>query len=469
MRKGWLRFIRIFIFIVVSIPVGWIAVDFFVQFDSELRTQAKFYIEKGKELRSFRNHSGAAEQFRSAIVLQQKLVDRNPDSNIRLDDLASSHHLLGSMLKAKRDYVGAAEQFRITITLQRKILDRDFNFNRGYGHLHYVLNESYDDLGDVLIKQKDYDGAIKQYELAAEVWEDREEYYYVTSRLENIIELLQILVDDDPDNKKWLESLAFFHLRIGKVLEKRGDDHTIATEATERYTRATEQYEIAIKLLQKLIDDTPNNKNLLVELADTHIDLGGVLFDLGNFYGQSEQYKIATLLWQKLVDSNPDNTEWLDALAASHHKLGMALHWDGNSMEAFEQLRIAISIWQKLVDVGADNNDELAHTHYWLGYVLEFQKDYIDAVKQYKIAIALWEDFIDSDSNNEFKLDNLAESYGGLGGILAKQEDYAGAMKQYNAAYALWQKLLDRDPHNRKLRDIHIKTDLKISELESKL
>lgn len=488
MLRNWLRST----FDIVCIFFGWFR-RVLIFAGSKPQKQVWFHIRLGKELIRQGRHTKAIKQFNVAVPLLERFLDNKPNNSTwhkqltyAYDSLATSHYFLGEMLYHRdrfMNHAGIVKHLNIANLFLIKLLED----NPDNEEWLKSLARSYKYMGGALWS-RNHAKAIEVYGASIPILE----------------KLIDIYSDDSDWQSEWQNNLtrtyyglAESHLSLGGDLSGKEDCYG----AIEHYRAAIQFSYRAIDNHNDAIDNHNDNDDdddddyyyysgpFYSDLISSLNCLGSELVKLEDYVGAVEKYKTAITLLQKLVDKYPDSVEWSGNLATSHHELGMALYRDGNFSEAIEQLRIAIPIWQKLVDVDSDNNDELGHrlsadsndglarTHYWLGYLLEIQKDFIRAIEQYKSAVALWEELIGSKFNNEFFLDDFAKfyfddldkSYNSLGDVLAIRKDYVGAMEQYKTAYAFWQKLLDKEPYNKKLRDFRIKTDQKISEMESKL
>jgi tetratricopeptide (TPR) repeat protein len=148
--------------------------------------------------------------------------------------------------------------------------------------------------------------------------------------------------------------------------------------------RAVEGYTDAAKQQAKLVADFPDQADLSIDLARTHVNLGQVLGARGSADREEQEYRAAIKVLQEAKERPPLPRGWLGLMVDAHHNLAAVLREGEKWARAAEALRAAIR-YQRAVyednrkDAGA--GQRLASYYTGLLEVLAAQKDHAAAGK----------------------------------------------------------------------------------------
>jgi tetratricopeptide (TPR) repeat protein len=232
---------------------------------------------------------------------------------------------------------------------------------------------AYSALGAVYFKQKNYAGAVAQFQAALErdpffadvyfhlglVFYEQKEYASAVANLKTATEL-------EPKNPNY-----YFHL--GNALAKQ-----------KNHADAVASYRSAIALDAKYTEAYNN---------------------LGQVYYEQKKYALAMDNFKTAIALDPK-------FAGGYHNLGLVLYDQQNYKGAMDNFKTAIAL-----------DPKYANAYFYLGNCLERQKDYAGAIANLKTAIAL-------DPKNAAACNNLAS-------LLYLQKDYAGAAANFQKGIAL--------------------------------
>jgi tetratricopeptide (TPR) repeat protein len=133
------------------------------------------------------------------------------------------------------------------------------------------------------------------------------------------------------------------------------------------------QYEMALHLRKKLVDEYPAIPTYQRELARTHYNLGNLLNDLGQRDVARAEYEKAGELHRKLVEQSSTIPGFVQELAAVHNNLGRLLVEIGQRDAARAEYDKACDITKKLAEKYPnlpEYQNELAKTYNNLGALL---------------------------------------------------------------------------------------------------
>ena len=198
-----------------------------------------------------------------------------------------------------------------------------------------------------------------------------------------------------------------------------------------RRDEAEAEFQAAIDLQKRLVEQFPDKPDYQQDLANTHANLGDLRKDRGKTQEARAEYLAARDLLTKLVGQFPAEPEYQLRLATTYNFMGILLAELGKREEAQVEFQTAIEMLKKLVErfpKVADCQHELACTFNNLGDLLMNRGG--DAKENYLAARDLLTKLLqDSPSNREYQKD-LAGTYNNLGGgfRISKIEKKPGAV-----------------------------------------
>ena len=118
---------------------------------------------------SARNQPGdkqaALDEYREALKLLTQQLDGNPSDASLISNIALTHRRIGDLLDEKPDE--AQREFEAAVEARKRLYRRD------PGNADWRIGLATDDtrLGDVLIRKKDWQGALRSYNEAVQIVE----------------------------------------------------------------------------------------------------------------------------------------------------------------------------------------------------------------------------------------------------------------------------------------------------------
>jgi tetratricopeptide (TPR) repeat protein len=375
--------------------------------------------------------------------------------------LAWPHDVLGLALKSKGEGTRAIAEFKEAIRLDpaypkayknlADLISSQGNLDEARALRSSVLAayreatrrrpddaEAHLDLGDVLRKRDDHDGAIAAYREAIRLKPDDEKARQRLIRELNekgerdgVIAIHREVIRRRPDDPEGHINLADELLDRGDVdgaIAEYRDAHRLRPDdekAREKLFSALDRkkdYDGMIALLREAIRRHP-------DAFDFHRRLGGVLFSKGDLDGATPEYKEAIRLnaddamartylgktLQRKGDLNGAIAEYREAIRHrpgyldAHFNFGEALRLKGDLDGAIATHRAVVQVWP-----------DSAQAHAGLGAALLVKRDVDAAIAELREAIRLQPD--------------RAEPHVNLGFALAMKGDLDGAIPEFRAA-----------------------------------
>ena len=217
-------------------------------------------------------------------------------------------------------------------------------------------------LGDINYVQEKHEAAVREYTEAIAQFEG--------------------LIRDYPGNREYRQALANAHNFLGETLRTWCEELQGATPCN--LSAAEKQYDEALALQQKLLDQDPANSLYQQELARTYYNRGILRYDARNVAGAESDFRAAIALLKPLAD-NPAPAAIAGTAPEPSQELARAYNNLANitrrnhpaaAMELYQQ---AISLAEALNRKQPDNRQyrlELAQYYNNLAMVLFFLKEF---------------------------------------------------------------------------------------------
>jgi serine/threonine protein kinase/Tfp pilus assembly protein PilF len=214
-------------------------------------------------------HVAAAQRFRDAISIHEEIVKRSPDSESTLHSLAACYANLASLSAVSGQDV-AVDNYRKAIEIQRRLVER-WPINRIY---QGDLARTYNNLGFVLIGRHDFRQGELCYRNSVAIQENLvkaspfavcyrrdlaisynnlgmaqsrfERFSDAEKSFRRALELQQHLLDVQPDDAKTLSDAGGMHNNLGLLLDR-----------LNRFDDADAAYQQAIRLQRTAFDAAP--------------------------------------------------------------------------------------------------------------------------------------------------------------------------------------------------------------------
>jgi serine/threonine protein kinase len=195
-----------------------------------------------------------------------------------------------------------------------------------------------------------------------------------------------------PENPEYRSSLANAHNYLGEVLRLRSEEEEKQSSPPDERQKAEIEYASAMRLLEDLQKQQPQNRKFIQELARTHNNRGILRYDQGEFDKAQSDFKQTIELLNPLVrietESSTDEEPPSVDLARAQNNLGILLRSEEQLKEGQRHAEEAIQIEKDLIERHPDNFEyavELATFYNNLSFFL-FEKGDVTQAKQHNHA-----------------------------------------------------------------------------------
>lgn len=244
------------------------------------------------QLLSDRGEPGDGQQalatYREALAIQTALLREKPDNSTLLSNAALTHRRIGGMLKS--DPGAAQAEYRAAVDLRKTLYERD----PGIVPWRTGLAMDYKLLGDTLLAQKDFRGALQNYAAASSIEEG--------------------LLKKEPDNIGWQRTHAITNTKRGDILIARANEalinpEPVVDETVRRIADASLRYQRAAEIFEKLLDQEQAGSARFANLFSVRIKLGDVLARQNKYREALDAYQSALAVAAKAPAAQPA-VEW---------------------------------------------------------------------------------------------------------------------------------------------------------------
>jgi tetratricopeptide (TPR) repeat protein len=204
--------------------------------------------------------------------------------------------------------------------------------------------------------------------------------------------VLQSLSSSSPDNPDLLNDLARSNVRLGEVYAKQ-----------ENSEREIVSYGEAANILRTLARMAPADLNCQDDLAD-------ILFQMGDSLNRQKKYDDANLSYteaqnilQTLVTKQPNNRGWLTGLSLANYRIGANLEAQDKVDEALQTYRAFAKIVAQLIEREPDSSWLKSYVwaqFYYIGKILDKKDMHEEAIVNFGNALETMEKLIDKEPND---------------------------------------------------------------------
>jgi tetratricopeptide (TPR) repeat protein/tRNA A-37 threonylcarbamoyl transferase component Bud32 len=195
----------------------------------------------GKSERKLGDDAAALIDFRAALAIQERLAAQDPTHADRERDIEISHKGIGDIFVARKQLAAARTEYDSELAIAEKLAARDPSnaaWQRDLGIVHEKLGHV-DELGE------QWDAAAEHYRMCMAIRAG--------------------LAARDPSNFGWVNDLAVSHYNLGEVLAKRDVAAAIA------------EHRMALEVSELLLSRDPDNKQLQGDVADSKQEIAKLL------------------------------------------------------------------------------------------------------------------------------------------------------------------------------------------------
>lgn len=278
----------------------------------------------------------------------------------------------------------------------------------------------------------------RAYGLVADVLMDEGQLTQALVAASRALEIHRALVEQDSDNGRWRNAVADDSLRFGELLQRSGEPE-----------RAAEALNTCLKIAETLVQSDPGNVQYLETLGEAHYVLGlhEVFVDPGSSIGQ---FTKAISIYESLVSIRPEYLNYRYRLAVLHGQgLGQAYLWVEQDDQAFQAVTVAHQMYQGLLEEEPANVHWLfafAWEKRRLGQLLEGMNRLAEAGDLYAESMSISRRLLSFEPRNISWQEGLAIDYLSVGDNRALRGRDDEALQAYEKAEEIYRTLIDVEP-----------------------
>ena len=242
----------------------------------------------------------------------------------------------------------------------------------------------------------------------------------------------------EPGNAAFQQDVAIVLVRIGRILQVRGDP-----------MGAIERTREAMEITQRLVARAPSAE-LRRDAFRAPLYLGDALFGTGDYDGALSMFQKA-LEVAETARLDPPEADFKHRIAVAKERLGIMFMVRGDSAHALDSFREALSTEEAMSASAPDNADYVglvANGHYYTGDAFAGLRRYAEALAAEKRALALYESLLRADPKNAAPQKDIGGCTQKMAEILLAEGDHAAAGKVLVRTISIRRELADRDKGN---------------------
>jgi serine/threonine protein kinase len=251
-------------------------------------------------------------------------------------------------------------------------------------------------------------------------------------------------------------------LDIGRAYRKIGEVQLVLQsepggESSSRLQEAIESFQLSLSNFQTLLASSPNNPDLLIEMAATHQKISDTLRAQGDLTTAIASASTALSLLRPLTESLPDDPRPPKAIAASLLALGLLTKDTGDTKASIQHYTDALKILDAYNKKFPNDTDALlssARAHTRLSNAYRSEGDPKQLELHLDAAASTLSTLSGLDPNNtEIKLEENS-SHSKYGDFLLDQGRLADALSHYQKNVEIPQALTQADPKNTRYQNL---------------
>ena len=257
--------------------------------------------------------------------------------------------------------------------------------------------------------------------------------------LRQALEYYRSFSDERQDDPTLSEEVAQSQFFTGKI-----------TQIIDSPAKALPHYEEAGRLLESLLQDSLEDRELLANFGSALNAIGDVQLRLGELKKAQQQFQLAVDVRERLAKSNSDDWEAARTLANSVMNVGFVLSLQRNFDEAVRRvqhaqaLRTAHLSQQDQAD--SKLHEDMGKGYYLLGVTWNAVGDVVIAETNFLAAIDVFQELLDSAPHQMAYQRQLAASQRLLGDLKSAEQDTEKAIVYYEVAKSALEELRIRNP-----------------------
>jgi tetratricopeptide (TPR) repeat protein len=362
-------------------------------------------------------HKVALNSISQALVIDERLVARDPTNTDLLGDLAASHEKMGDMVMAIEGDAVAAKRSHEAALAVREQLVATHSDHPDLSRWKRAVSVSHDKIGDILTAQGDSAAALAAFQRSLAIVEE--------------------IALTEPAIGEFQQGLAIGHAKVGDALLTTGDP-----------VGALASFEASRAIFARLVAENPGDTGkqryhgaILSWIGDLHLSQARLPEAM-------HAYRAYFAIMDKLASRDPSNGGWQRDLAIAHEHIGDVQLRQGNAKDALVSFRVALAIVEKLAaaDPNVFNERPVAVDTEKVGDALRALGRHAEAMVEYRRALAIAERLAAQQIDNPEAAHDVATTLRKIGDTLLAQKQPAAALVQYQASLEIVERVAADDP-----------------------
>ena len=340
----------------------------------------------------------ALQSYQKAFVMQEKIVEKNPNNVEDQKMLGDLHIEIGGHQRNVGDLPNTEKSFQNALQIFADLQTRVPNDFK----LKSALAKAFWNIASLKTTQNRFDESLENYQKALEIYR-------------------QLAVDDALNMKNYLRNVALTEKSMGSIFQVRGENE-----------KALQYFQKALAIDLENAKNNPNDVSAALDLSFTYGSVASALREAKNYAGAKENYRKAIEIREKIFNADNKNAFAENALARGLQELGRTFLMEQKYVEAQTHISKAQTFYQKMADSDAENYEKkmrLAENTALSGYVKGLIQNLDQANEFYAKALTIYTDLLTQEKLSALNQRRLAAIYLDYGEILLKNNRPAKALE----------------------------------------
>jgi tetratricopeptide (TPR) repeat protein len=374
----------------------------------------------------------ALDEFRVAETLAQRLATNSPKDRAWRRELMFIHQKIGDVHQALDKLEDSIREYQTALTLIEAVVAEEPRPKWRLDVAGTVIR-----IGQILEAKGDLDGALERFRTALDM----------RLELEKEIRSGEIVQSDLATTIQ--SNLASNHRYIAQVYVQRYDRDA----AIEDLDTALDEYQTAVQIQERLLNNDLTNATWQVSLAASRIGYAALLRRKGELAAALKQARYAYALREALAEKDQLNSSRQKSLAMAAISVADLLTQQKENLdEAVKQKNLdeAMKLYRDAIEILDEakprDDSNVFESYIKIGNILDSRADWDGALKEYKLASGIALDAAGSKPDSVKWQRNLAKSYDKIGDVLAGLKNAREAITQYQKALEIVKALAAKYP-----------------------
>lgn len=266
-----------------------------------------------------RNLTVADDYYAKALQAHEQLNEIDPDNIEYLRELSEILQPMAEVARQRSDFVRCRGYLDRSRDIQLRLLEG----NRQDRDLNRSLGDVYGYRAQLAMQLNEMDEAREEARKSVRIFED--------------------LVREQPLTED-LESLALAYAQAALIAQLDADDPA----ALEHHQRVAE-------VTKRLSAANPDNPRYVETIATTHTKIGEILASQGRLQGAIREFGRYVTLYQELSAQDPRNKRYFEHLSIGYSRLADLYRQESDANQAREHAQRAVDTYEWLVEESPDN------------------------------------------------------------------------------------------------------------------